>query len=217
MATVPEPAAGQDIEEAIYYAKKYLEDLLSFFGLNTDIYATTEDYEVIELRVPSTHLNGFLIGQRGDTARALQYTVSSALKNQGYAYTRVNVDVADYKKKRADRLVQTAEAWFKEVKDSGQPKELEPMNAADRRVIHKAADDYGLKTESVGQGRDRHIIISLEGVDAKPEPPTKKSKTAKAEAKPKTPAKSKPPAKPKTTKSKATAKAKTTKTKPKKT
>ncbi|HEX5395287.1 MAG TPA: hypothetical protein VFW52_02995, partial [Candidatus Saccharimonadales bacterium] len=53
-----------DIEEAIQYAKKYLEDLLSFFGLNTDVYATTEDHEVIELNVPSTHLNGFLIGQR---------------------------------------------------------------------------------------------------------------------------------------------------------
>ena len=40
---------NQDIEEALQYAKKYLEDLLSFFGLNTDIYATTEDGEVIEL------------------------------------------------------------------------------------------------------------------------------------------------------------------------
>ena len=55
------------MEEAILYAKKYMEDLLSFFGLNTDVYATTEDDEVIELDIPSTHLNGFLIGQRGDT------------------------------------------------------------------------------------------------------------------------------------------------------
>ena len=60
------------MEESIQYAKKYLEDLISFFGLNTDIYATT-DGEVIELHVPSTHLNGFLIGQRGETMRALQY------------------------------------------------------------------------------------------------------------------------------------------------
>ena len=58
------------MEESIQYAKKYLEDLLSFFGLNTDIYATNSDDEVIELHVPSTHLNGFLIGQRGDTMRA---------------------------------------------------------------------------------------------------------------------------------------------------
>lgn len=147
------------MEEAILYAKKYMEDLLSFFGLNTDVYATTEDNEVIELHIPSTHLNGFLIGQRGDTMRALQYTVSTALKNQGYEHCRVNVDVADYKKNRADRLAKKAETWFKEVQQSGEPKELEPMSAADRRVIHKAATDFGLETESVGEGRDRRVIL----------------------------------------------------------
>src|SRR5579862_8927900 len=102
----------QDIEEAIMYAKKYLEDLLSFFGLNTDVYATTEDHEVIELNVPSTHLNGFLIGSRGDTMRSLQFLVSTALKNKDFAHTRVNVDIADYKKHRAERLAKQAEDWF---------------------------------------------------------------------------------------------------------
>lgn len=147
------------IEEAIQYAKKYLEDLLSFFGLNTDIYATTEDNEVIELSVPSTHLNGFLIGQRGDTMRALQFVVSNALKNQGFETTRVNVDVADYKKQRADRLAQQVEEWVEAVKDSGEPKHLKPMNAADRRVVHKVASDSGLLTESEGEGRDRHVVL----------------------------------------------------------
>jgi spoIIIJ-associated protein len=157
-----------DIEEAILYAKKYLEDLLSFFGLNTDIYATTEDHEVIELNVPSTHLNGFLIGQHGDTMRSLQYIISSALKSQNYTHVRVNVDVADYKKHRADRVVKDAENWFKEVRDSGQPKELAPMNPADRRAVHKAATDYGLETESVGEGRERHIIIKPGDNDKEP-------------------------------------------------
>jgi spoIIIJ-associated protein len=150
---------NDNIDEAILFAKKYLEDLLSFFGLNTDVYATTEDYEVIELNVPSTHLNGFLIGQRGDTMRALQYTISSALKNQNFLQTRVNVDVADYKKHRGERLAKQAEEWFKDVQKSGQPKELSPMNAADRRVVHKAATDYGLETESIGEGRERHIVL----------------------------------------------------------
>lgn len=150
---------GLGIEEAIQYAKKYLEDLLSFFGLNTDIYATTEDNEVIELNVPNTHLNGFLIGQRGETMRALQFMVSTALKNNGYSVNRVNVDVADYKKARADRLTEYAADWVKKVKESGQPMELNPMNAADRRTIHKLASDEGLETESVGEGRDRHIVL----------------------------------------------------------
>ena len=151
-----------DIEEAILYAKKYLEDLLSFFGLNTDIYATTEDHEVIELDVPSTHLNGFLIGHNGDTMRSLQQVIGSALKNQDFTHTRVNIDIAGYKKQRADRLAKQAESWYKEVRDSGQTKELEPMNAADRRIIHKTAADYGLSTESVGFGRDRHVVLKPE-------------------------------------------------------
>jgi len=151
--------SNESLEEAIVYAKKYLEDLLSFFGLNTDVHATSEDEEVIELDIPSTHLNGFLIGQRGDTMRALQFIISTALRSQSFSHTRVNIDVAEYKKQRAERVAKQAEDWFKEVKESGQPKELQPMSAADRRVVHKAASDYGLETESVGYGRDRHIVL----------------------------------------------------------
>ncbi len=149
---------SDNMEEAIIYAKKYLEDLLSFFGLNTDVYATSDE-EVIQLNVPSTHLNGFLIGQRGENMRSLQYLTSTALKNNGYSHTRVNVDIADYKKQRADRLKGQAEEWVKQVKDSGESMDLKPMNAADRRVIHKLAGEYGIDTESVGEGRDRHIIL----------------------------------------------------------
>lgn len=151
----------EDIEEAIQYAKKYLEDVLSFFGLNTDVYATTEDGEVIELDIPSTHLNGFLIGQHGDTMRSLQFVVSNALKNNGYRHTRVNVDVAEYKKQRADRLSETAAGWIKTVKETGEPMDLKPMNAADRRTIHRVAAEAGLTSESVGEGRDRHIVLKL--------------------------------------------------------
>src|SRR3990167_7326497 len=147
------------VEESILYAKKYLEDLLSFFGLNTDVYATTEDGEVIELEVPSTYLNGFLIGQHGDTMRSLKYMVSSALKNNGHSIFRVNVDIAGYKKQRAERLAEHAKVWLDEVKKSGQPMDLQPMNAADRRTVHKLASEYGLTTESVGEGPGRHIVL----------------------------------------------------------
>jgi spoIIIJ-associated protein len=153
-----EAATNDSIEEAILYAKKYLEDLLSFFGINLDVYATTDE-EVIQLSVPSTHLNGFLIGQHGDTMRSLQYLVSTVLKNANFAHTRVNVDVADYKKQRAERLSHTAEDWVKQVRDSGEPMDLKPMNAADRRIIHKLAAEYGLSSESVGEARDRHIVL----------------------------------------------------------
>jgi spoIIIJ-associated protein len=146
------------MEEAIIYAKKYLEDILSFFGLNTDVHAT-HDGEVIQLDVPSTAMNGFLIGQHGDTMRSLQFLTSSALKNQKYEFWRVNVDIAGYKQQRADRLAETAQAWVDKVKSSGEPMDLQPMNAADRRIIHKLADEAGLATESVGDGRDRHVVL----------------------------------------------------------
>ncbi|HEX8182892.1 MAG TPA: R3H domain-containing nucleic acid-binding protein [Candidatus Saccharimonadales bacterium] len=166
--TAGAPAASykhDSIDEAILFARKYLEDILSFFGINTDVHATTEDDEVIELDIPSTHLNGFLIGQHGDTMRALQFVVSSALKNNNYRYTRVNVDVAAYKKQRADRLAETAQDWIKIVQDSGEPYALRPMNAADRRIVHKVAGEAGLTTESVGEGRERHIILKPAAID----------------------------------------------------
>jgi spoIIIJ-associated protein len=147
------------VEDSIRYAKDYLENLLSFFGLNIDVYATSSDNEVIELQVPSTHLNGFLIGQQGDTMRALQFMVMNALKNNDYEITRVNVDIADYKKNRADRLAKEAEAWVEEVKKSDKPMELKPMNAADRRTVHQVASQAGMVTESVGEARERHIVL----------------------------------------------------------
>lgn len=149
---------NDSLEEAIQYAKKYLEDLVSFFGLNTDVYATSDD-EVIQLSVPSTRLNGFLIGQHGDTMRSLQFLVSMALKNNNYEHTRVNVDIADYKRQRADRLREKAEEWVKQVQSSGESMDLQPMNAADRRIVHQLAAEYSLTSESVGEGRERHIVL----------------------------------------------------------
>ncbi len=147
------------METSIQFAKKFVEDLLSFFGLNIDVYATSSDDELIELNVPSTHLNGFLIGQRGENMRSLQFLVSTALKNNDFEVTRVNLDIADYKKQRADRLSKQAEEWMQTVKDSGKPMDLRPMNAADRRIIHKLAAEMSLESDSVGEGRDRHIVL----------------------------------------------------------
>lgn len=157
------------MEEAIQFSKKYLEDILSFFGLNVDVYATSEDGEVIELSVPSTHMNGFLIGNRGDNMRSLQYLISMALKSGEYEVTRVNVDIADYKKQRASRLEERAKEWLDTVKETGEPKDLPGMNAADRRTIHRLASEHGLKTESVGEGQDRHIVLKPDESNTDPE------------------------------------------------
>jgi spoIIIJ-associated protein len=149
------------MEESIAFAKKYLEDILSFFGFNTEVGVSAED-DVIELFIPSSHLNGFLIGQRGDTIRALQYIVGSALRNGNFEVSRINVDVADYKKSKADELGYRVSEWAESVKSSKEEMVLRPMNSADRRIVHKVASEAGLVTESLGEGRDRHVVIKPE-------------------------------------------------------
>lgn len=146
-------------DESIRFATKYLEDLLSFFGINVAVWSTVED-EVIELSVPSTNLNSLLIGHNADNLRALQYIVSQSLVSRDAELTRVNVDVADYKRQRADRIEQKAEKWIKKVRETGEPMTVE-LNAADRRVVHKLAEDYfDIETHSEGEGRSRNLIIS---------------------------------------------------------
>lgn len=146
-------------DESIRFAARYLEDLLSFFGINVAVTSTIDD-EVIQLAVPSTSLNSLLIGRNADNLRALQHVVSMALVSKGAEVTRVNVDVASYKQHRAERIAEKAEGWIKKVRETGQPMTID-LNAADRRVVHKVAGDYSdIETHSEGEGRERKLIIS---------------------------------------------------------
>jgi spoIIIJ-associated protein len=145
-------------QESIDFAKKYLEDLLSFFGVNVVVEAGLEE-DVIELSVPSTDLNSILIGRNADTLRSLQYTISTTLRNKEAALTRVNVDIADYKKQRAEKVAEQAREWIESVRRTGDSY-IADLNAADRRVVHRVADEYDdIRTFSEGEGRDRRLVI----------------------------------------------------------
>ncbi len=146
-------------DESIRFAAKYLEDLLSFFGVNVAVTSTIDD-EVIQLGVPSTSLNSLLIGRNADNLRALQHVVMMALSMRGAEVTRVNVDVAGYKKQRADRIAEKAEGWIRKVRETGESMTLD-LNPADRRIVHKVAGDYSdIETHSEGEGKERKLIIS---------------------------------------------------------
>lgn len=146
-------------DESIRFAARYLEDLLSFFGINVAVNSTIDD-EVIQLSVPSTSLNSLLIGRNADNLRALQHIVSTALVAKEAEVTRVNVDVANYKRRRAERIEEKAEGWIRKVRETGETMEVD-LNAADRRVVHKLAADYSdIETHSEGQGRERKLYIS---------------------------------------------------------
>jgi spoIIIJ-associated protein len=146
-------------EESVQFAQKYLEDLLSFFGANLTVSSTCDD-EVIELSVPSNELNSLLIGRNAETLRSLQYIVSTVLRNKDATLTRVNIDIADYKKQRADRIAKQAREWIEEVRRTGDSK-IVSMNAADRRIVHQVASEYGdIRTFSEGEGYDRKLTIA---------------------------------------------------------
>ena len=148
-----------DKEQSIQFAQKYLEDLLSFFGANLTVHSTCDE-DVIELSVPSSELNSLLIGRNAETLRSLQYIVSTVLRNQEAGLTRVNIDIADYKKQRAERVAEQAHIWIAEVRRTGDSY-IASLNAADRRIVHHVASEYSdIHTFSEGEGRDRKITIA---------------------------------------------------------
>jgi spoIIIJ-associated protein len=148
-----------DQEDSIRFAKKYLEDLLSFFSANLTV-SSTCDEDVIELSVPSSELNSLLIGRNAETLRSLQYIVSTVLRNQNAALTRVNIDIADYKKQRAEHIAKQAREWIEEVRRTGDSFVVS-LNAADRRIVHHVASDYSdIHTFSEGEGRERKLTIA---------------------------------------------------------
>lgn len=146
-------------DEISTVAKKYLEDIISFFGVNLDVKAAT-GAEYVELSVPSSELNSILIGRNAETLRAIQYLVSTTLRNQHTISQRVNIDIADYKKQRNEKLADQARVWIEEVRKTGDS-HVAHLNAADRRVVHQVASEYDdVETFSEGEGRERAIIIA---------------------------------------------------------
>ncbi len=146
-------------QQAVEFAEKYLSDIISFFGENLAVHSSIED-DVIQLYVESSELNSILIGRNAETLRSLQYTVSTALRNHNAALTRVNVDVADYKKQHEEKVAEKARGWIEEVRSTGNSY-IARINAADRRVVHHVAQEYDdIETFSEGEGRDRHLIIA---------------------------------------------------------
>lgn len=145
-------------EESVQYAQKYLEDLLSFFGANITV-SSTYDEDVIQLSVPSNELNSLLIGRNAETLRSLQYIVSTVLRNKNADINRVNIDIADYKKQRSERIAKQAREWVEDVRMTGNPRIIN-MNAADRRIVHQVASEYSdIRTFSEGEGLDRKLTI----------------------------------------------------------
>ena len=145
-------------EASVEFIKKYTSDILSFFGDNTEVEASIRD-DVIEVSIPPTSSSSVLIGRNAETLRSLQFLLSTALRNQGSDLQRINLDIADYKKQRAERLAEKVREWVSAVQSTGEPR-TELLNAADRRIVHHVVSEFDdVTTHSDGEGRDRTITI----------------------------------------------------------
>lgn len=148
-----------DKEQSITYAKKFIEDILSFFGENIAVEASYND-DILSINIASSDLNSILIGRNAETLRSLQYIVSTVLRNNDAAITRVIIDIADYKKQREEKIAEKARGWIEEVRQTGDS-HIAHINAADRRIVHRVAADYSdIRTYSEGEGRQRYIVIA---------------------------------------------------------
>ena len=122
---------------------------------------------------------GRLIGFRGESLTSLQQIINQIVgKSSEEQFKRVVVDVAGWRKQKEEELISKAKEWAKQVLESKKDFELEPMVSWQRRVIHMIiSEQKGLVTESIGEGRDRHIVIKVKSEDKKSE---KDSKDAEA-------------------------------------
>lgn len=119
---------------------------------------------------------GRLIGARGESLDALQLLVNQMIaKKMGFfakgesvsGQKRVVIDVEGWRKQKEGELIKSAEAWGKEVLESGKELELEPQSPWQRRIIHMTISEMkGLSSESIGEGRDRHIVIKAKSQKA---------------------------------------------------
>jgi spoIIIJ-associated protein len=144
-------------ETAAQLAKRRLEELVSFFGVNAEA-TVAETEEGVELEIEAD-TSGRLIGYHGETLRALQYLVNLMVQKSG-EHQRVYIDIAGYKKARAYSLEKQAREVAERVVASGSEEALPPMNAAERRIVHMALRDLDtVGTDSRGEEPKRYIVV----------------------------------------------------------
>ncbi|MCS7206938.1 MAG: protein jag [Dehalococcoidia bacterium] len=108
---------------------------------------------------------GLLIGRKGETLRALQFLVNLITAHRlGGSDTPILLDVEHYKERRTKALQNLALRVAERVAQTGHPVSLEPMPPAERRIIHLAlANHPAVKTESVGEGEKRKVVVVPKG------------------------------------------------------
>ncbi|MEM6429050.1 MAG: R3H domain-containing nucleic acid-binding protein [Deinococcota bacterium] len=122
--------------------------------------AVYEDEVYVDIQGGSA---GKIIGRGGRTLAALEYITNTVINRDSRERVHVNIDVGGYKRRRDDKLRNIAKKLANKVRRTGMAVELDPMSAAERRVVHMAiADEAGVYSESTGEGADRRLAIKPE-------------------------------------------------------
>lgn len=154
----------EEIEEI---STEFLEKVLDPMNIEYDFNMSHEinrDRRQINIEIEGRFEElGIVIGKRGVTLDAIQYVLSLIINRHSKEYIRVALDCSNYRAKREKTLEELAEKMAKKTLKTSRPVRLEPMNAAERRIIHKTLQSYeGVSTYSEGREPYRRIVIQRE-------------------------------------------------------
>lgn len=144
---------------------EFLEGLLGAFEFDGSASVSSIEDGAVEVCVNGEDL-GLLIGPGGHTLAALTEVTKTVLQRQGHRSNRarVRIDVGGYREKRRAALTEFTLGVADSVKSSGEPRALEPMHSADRKLVHDVVNDIaGVGTISDGDEPRRRVVLVPEG------------------------------------------------------
>lgn len=152
----PSDVSPQEVGDA---AVAFMDGLTAAFGLEGSSSLDVDGLE-LEVSVEGSEL-GLLVGPGGRTLNAIQDLARvSAQRRLGDHDTRLRIDVAGYRERREAALAKFAQDVAEQVRSTGEPRSLEPMTSADRKVIHDVLNEEdGVQSRSEGDDPNRRIVI----------------------------------------------------------
>ena len=162
-----DPAESDDREAVFAVGEQMVRRIVDAISPEATIKVQRQD-DAISFNVKGGE-SGILIGKRGQTLEAIQVLVDKAIRRLNGHQVRVTVDVEGYLKNKEANLVRTAERVAQRVTSKGRPASIGFMNAQDRRIIHLALkDNHAVRTQSVGDGSYRKLMVYPRRRSAKP-------------------------------------------------
>ncbi|SKB07072.1 Jag family protein [Aeromicrobium choanae] len=146
-----------DLEREGDIAADFLEELLDIADLDGDIDIDVDgDRAAVEIIGGNL---GHLVGREGEVLDALQELTRLAVYRETGARSRLMLDVDGHRATRKAELVEIAAEAIERVKADGESVALAAMSPFERKVVHDAVADAGLRSESDGAGPGRHVVV----------------------------------------------------------